>query len=517
MQLDYVYLGYSPHSSPLLSGFKMLALQDEEVEIVMRFWPYNSNNYGCDGFFSYRIPYDVGTSACGGTQPWCAYGNHGANTLTLTLNAQSFRVWPNGAPPVPPPPPPPPLYNIQLGADIDGEAAGDHSGYSVSLSSDGSRVAIGAYWNDGNGAMSGHVRVYEYTAGTGSWTQLGADIDGEAADDYSGISVSLSSDGSRVAIGASANDGNGDKSGHVRVYEYTAGTGSWTQLGADIDGEAADNSSGSSVSLSSDGSRVAIGAPRNDGNGAESGHVRVYEYTSGAGSWTQLGADIDGEAADDRSGVSVSLSSDGSRVAIGAQQNAGNGSGSGHVRVYEYTAGAGSWTQLGADIDGEAAYDGSGTSVSLSSDGSRVAIGASANDGNGSGSGHVRVYEYSAGTGSWTQLGADIDGEAASDQSGISVSLSSDGSRVAIGANQNAGNGSGSGHVRVYEYNAGTGSWTQLGADIDGEAAGDHSGVSVSLSSDGSRVAIGALMPTFIADNGDKSGHVRVYSVGVLA
>ena len=35
------------------------------------------------------------------------------------------------------------------------------------------------------------------------------DIDGEASDDYSGKSVSLSSDGSVVAIGAEANDGNG--------------------------------------------------------------------------------------------------------------------------------------------------------------------------------------------------------------------------------------------------------------------------------------------------------------------
>ena len=33
---------------------------------------------------------------------------------------------------------------IQQGADIDGEAANDHSGNSVSLSSDGTTVAIGA-------------------------------------------------------------------------------------------------------------------------------------------------------------------------------------------------------------------------------------------------------------------------------------------------------------------------------------------------------------------------------------
>ncbi|GIS21538.1 MAG: hypothetical protein CM15mP122_0440 [Bacteroidota bacterium] len=49
------------------------------------------------------------------------------------------------------------------------------------------------------------------------WTKLGQDIDGEAASDISGRGVSLSSDGSRVAIGAIHNDGNGSNSGHVRV------------------------------------------------------------------------------------------------------------------------------------------------------------------------------------------------------------------------------------------------------------------------------------------------------------
>ena len=331
---------------------------------------------------------------------------------------------------------------VQLGGDIDGEAAGDWSGQSVSISSDGSVVAIGALFNDGNGTGAGHVRVYEYSAG--SWTQLGADIDGEAAYDNSGSSVSLSSDGTIVAIGAPDNDGNGSFAGHVRIYEYSAG--SWTQLGADIDGEAAGDLSGSSVSLSSNGTIVAIGAYSNDGNGTGAGHVRVYEYSSG--SWTQLGADIDGEAVYDYSGQSVSLSSDGSVVAIGAVQNDGNGTGAGHVRVYEYSSG--SWTQLGADIDGEAAGDNSGSSVSLSSDGTIAAIGASLNDGNGTSVGHVRVYEYSAGN--WTQLGADIDGEATGDRTGSSVSLSSDGTIAAIGAYSNDGNGSDSsiGHVRVY-------------------------------------------------------------------
>ena len=78
----------------------------------------------------------------------------------------------------------------QLGSDIDGEAANDYSGYSVSMDSDGDRVAIGAYRNDGTGTSAGHVRVYQYS--NSSWSQLGSDIDGEAAGDNFGYSVSVS-------------------------------------------------------------------------------------------------------------------------------------------------------------------------------------------------------------------------------------------------------------------------------------------------------------------------------------
>ena len=403
----------------------------------------------------------------------------------------------------------------QLGDDIDGEAADDRSGQSVSLSSDGTRVAIGAYANDGTSGNTndnrGHVRIYDYNGS--AWVQVGGDIDGEAAGDSFGSSVSLSSDGSRVAIGAIGNDGNGISSGHVRIYDYNGSA--WVQVGGDIDGEAASDSSGQSVNLSSDGSRVAIGAPYNDGNGGSSGHVRIFNYNGSA--WVQVGGDIDGEASGNYSGWNqVSLSSNGSMVAIGAYANDDNGFWSGHVRIFNYNGSA--WVQVGADIDGEATNDQSGYSVSLSSDGSRVAIGATDNDGNGNNSGHVRVYDYN-GT-AWVQVGGDIDGEAAGDESGYSVSLSSDGSRVAIGARLNDGIGNFSatpantnniGHVRVYEYKviSGTGTWTQIGIDIDGEAGGDGLGeYPVSLSSDGKRVAIGA---TTNDGNGSGSGHVRVY------
>ena len=124
---------------------------------------------------------------------------------------------------------------------------------------DGSRIAIGAPLNDGNGTSSGHVRIFEESEGI--WTQIGNDIDGESQEDISGQSVSLSSNGTRVAIGAPINDDNGNFSGHVRIYEEIGGV--WTQIGNDIDGEAMNNVSGLFLSLSSNGTRVAIGAPGN--------------------------------------------------------------------------------------------------------------------------------------------------------------------------------------------------------------------------------------------------------------
>jgi hypothetical protein len=272
---------------------------------------------------------------------------------------------------------------VQRGNDIDGEAAGDQSGYSASLSADGTVVAIGAPLNDGNGADSGQVRIYAWDGS--SWVQRGEDIDGEAAGDQS-FFPSLSSDGTVVAIGAPTNDGNGADSGHVRIYAWDGS--SWVQRGNDIDGEAAGDQSALIIKLSADSSVVAIGALLNDGNGDDSGHVRVYAWDGN--SWVQRGEDIDGEAAGDNSGI-VALTADGGLVAIGAEFNDGNGDASGHVRVYAWDGN--SWVQRGEDIDGEAAGD-LASVVALSSDSGAVAIGGYRNDGNGIDSGHVRIYSF---------------------------------------------------------------------------------------------------------------------------
>ena len=381
---------------------------------------------------------------------------------------------------------------IQIGSDIDGEFAGDQSGYAVAMP-DENTVAIGAVLNDGvNGVFSGHVRVFTWNGST--WVQKGADIDGEAANDNSGRVISMP-DANTVAIGAAANGPGGSLTGHVRIYEWN-GT-AWVQKGLDIDGVAPMDSFGWSVSMPNENT-FAAGGIGNDDNGNNAGHVRVFTWNGSA--WVQKGSDIDGEAPGDQSGYSISMP-DVNTVAIGAHINGGTGSFAGHVRIFEWNGS--SWVQKGADIDGEAPGDQSGFSVSMP-DINTVAIGAHLNDGNGSNSGHVRVYEWNGST--WVQKGMDIDGEAVDDRSGRAVSMPN-ANTVAIGASQNDGNGTSSGHVRIYRWDGSA--WIQSGSDIDGEAAFNQSGFALNMPTD-RVVAIGAYRNN---GNGLDSGHARVYSV----
>ncbi len=326
----------------------------------------------------------------------------------------------------------------QLGQSIEGEGAHDNSGAQVSLSADGTIVAIGSYLNDG-GLIScdiGHVRVFLYDGI--NWIQLGQDLDGTSCDDSAG-SVSLSSDGNIVAVGAAGGNSILD-SGYVQVYQFN-GT-YWVQLGQDIDGEAEDDVSGAAISISDDGNIIAIGAPGNSGSLYKAGHVRVYQFDGT--NWTQLGQDIDGEASGDASGRSVSLSSDGSIVAIGATGNATQGNNTGHVRVYQYNGT--SWIQKGKDIDGEDAGNYFGVAISISDDGSIMAVGEIGYvDGNNYGAGRVRMFKFDGSD--WLQLGAGIVGDGSS---GFSVSVSAEGSIVAIGAPYNSTAIYGGGAVHVY-------------------------------------------------------------------
>ncbi len=410
----------------------------------------------------------------------------------------------------------------QIGNTIfgDNNEIGHHLGSAVSSSSNGSIIAVGSpHTSTVNGINSGIVRVYENIAGV--WTQIGNDILGKADYNFLGNVLSLSLDGTTLAIGVRNNDDNALESGLVQVYQYL--NGDWFQVGSDIKGQLKAGYLGHSVSLSSDGNILAF----------SSFEGKVFIYENIAGIWTQLGNLIEAELGQGRFGNNIKLSSNGSTIAIEYSSYGTNA-----IDVYDNISST--WTKRGNVIPGSYSYgilptvplksmdlssDGNtiavfnrnsivwiyrysenkwsqveeivldnlgeyGASISLSSDGKRVVIGDYGVDANEENSGQVKVYEELNGV--WEQVGNSINGKNIGDLAGYSTSISSDGKFVTIGSPYNFDNGGNSGQVRVYEEINGT--WTQVGADINGDlgVSADLYGTSISMSGNGERIAVGA-------------------------
>jgi hypothetical protein len=204
---------------------------------------------------------------------------------------------------------------VQKGQDLNGEAEYDTSGWSLAMSRDGNLLAIGAPWNDDNGYRSGHVRIHQFIYGNDAWFQLGGDINGKESYDMSGHSVAMSGDGLTLAIGAPRNGGGGLDLEHVRVYKYNQTSLNWVQLGNDIDGGAAGDYSGWSVDMSNDGTTVVIGATKADRSGAyDVGQVRIYRFVTTMEDWAQVGGDIHGDVSDAELGYDVSMSGDSTMI-----------------------------------------------------------------------------------------------------------------------------------------------------------------------------------------------------------
>lgn len=234
-----------------------------------------------------------------------------------------------------------------------------------------------------------------------------------------------------------------------------------------------------------------------------------------AGTWTQLGERIDGEAAGDVMGF-VAMSRDGNVIVLGAYANQEHGWQSGHARVYEWaetSGGYGSygWAQRGPDIDAEMNNGIYGSCVDMNHDGSIITVGAQWNDGAAMLAGHVRVLRWNAATGDHDIMGQDIDsdGDTLAEQLGSSCALSGDGYTVGVGAKtHDAGNeyGDDRGIARVYTWDVPTQLWVQYGETIEGVASSDQAGTSVAISADGKTFAVGA------AYHNNSRGHVRVFS-----
>ncbi|CAB9512772.1 Inherit from bactNOG: outer membrane autotransporter barrel [Seminavis robusta] len=401
---------------------------------------------------------------------------------------------------------------IQIGDSIIGEAVDDNSGHSVAINRVGDSVAVGARVADGpieDTVNAGHVRVFVEDA-NGAWIQKGSDIDGEAEADRSGYEVAMNANGNILGISARFNDNsNGQDSGHVRVFIYDSTiTQDWVQMGQDLDG-AGTSEWLESVALSEDGLRVAIGASRHP-LGSFHGEVQVFDYDFTSELWVQAGQDLGGLNVGDRFGGTIALSDSGGFLAVGgygADCSDDINDNCGHAEVFEYITADDEWVQMGSTLYGGDKSDYFGTDLALSGDGTILAVGAKRHL---SFTGKVQVFRFDSTTSDWVTMGQHIVGEATNDLSGTALSLSTDGTKLAIGAWSNDSPfGTNSGHVRVFEYLSAADRWEQVGADIDGKDSTDGFGWSVAMNGDGSRIVAGA--PDRPGEDDSYKGAVRVF------
>jgi len=337
----------------------------------------------------------------------------------------------------------------QIGPNVDDNAGATFLGHSVSLSKDASTVAVGALFDDENGDQSGSTRVFRYQTDINEWNQIGQTFYGQEEEDQAGVSVAINENGTRLVFSVLQGDGNATNltdSGYVQIYDFNVEENIWIQIGQQIDGEAIGDGAGRAVSISDDGSVVAVGANRHDGNAIDSGHVRVFQYDTNTSLWVQLGESINGgEFFGDRFGTSTSLSSDGMTVASGASHFDGEppiGDKLGGVRIHQYNPLIDTWIQIGQTIQGTSPGDYFGHSVSLSGDGTTVAVGAPGFSDSDTPEdlqrpGYGQVFRYDSVQDQWVAYSQVFDGELNNDYFGQTVALTNDGKTVAFGAPNN--------------------------------------------------------------------------------
>jgi hypothetical protein len=347
---------------------------------------------------------------------------------------------------------------IPLGNSITESSTKYLFGFSISLSAKGDRIAIGSPGANSN-KVNGYVSVFYYDeVDTLGWKQLGNTLKGTSlnSNDLYGVSVSLTASGDRLAVGASLDDTVfGIDTGSACVYDYNISTDTWDVVGERIDGGLEFMQSGTTVTISPNGKLVAIASKYFQ---SSTGQVQIYSYIDDNGhkskKWTRVGESITGLSILDYFGSSVAMSYDGTRVAIGGPYyGTGKLTNAGHVQVFDYDPVLNSWVKVGSnDIIGLKSGDLLGSSVSLSYDGNILALGAVNYDSDIlNNNGLIRIYEYKDSFKSWELIGQDIVGEKDSDQFGYAIFLSSGGGRVAA-ASSNSKSTNNDWTMRIFDF-----------------------------------------------------------------
>ncbi|MFZ5439333.1 MAG: Ig-like domain-containing protein [Myxococcota bacterium] len=360
---------------------------------------------------------------------------------------------------------------------------GDSFGSAIAISGDGRTLAVAARGESSaatgvNGDQSDNSKqnsgaVYIFTWGPNDWIQQAfIKASNTDANDQFGESVALNGDGSVLAVGCSeersATTGiNGDQTDNSAiqsgaVYVFTRAGTSWSQQAyLKASNAEADDFFGTTVALSHDGRTLAVamadedsaasgvGGNQTDNSKRSAGAVYIFQSTGAA--WSQEAyIKASNPDIDDYFGLSISLSADGNTLAVGAEgedsvpgnqlDNSIDGAGA----VYVFARSGGNWAQQAfLKASNAGTNDAFGRKIDLADDGNTLVVTAPSEDSgaagvNGSQSSNSALssgaaYVFVRVGAAWSQqayLKASNTG--AGDYFGMSISISGDGSTIAV-------------------------------------------------------------------------------------
>ena len=292
-----------------------------------------------------------------------------------------------------------------------------------------------------------------------------------------GSGIAISGDGKTLLVGA---PGNGSSGGAVWAFARSA-TG-WSRQGRLVVTTGPRPAClGTSVALSSAGTKALVGDPCFDGN---RGAAWVFGHSGST--WKQLGGRLAGRARQGGAnfGASVALSATGNVALVGGADDNHNAG-----AAWVFRRDGSKWSQQGSKLRGRGEVGGGqlGLSVALSANG-RIALLGGPSDDNSKGAAWVFTQ---SGRG-WKQQGAKLTakGGEANAQFGFSVALSGSGGTALVGS-PSAGEW---GQAMIFK--AANGVWSeQERLALDGKGAygltGGY-GVSVALSAAGNTALVGS-------------------------
>ena len=389
-------------------------------------------------------------------------GNTGITTATID-NISVKQLDPIGIP-----------YEIMTTAS-DAEAS-DYYGSGVALSEDGLVMAVGSYLEDTTASGAGKVYTYKRDTLGDNWSEVTTTQASDAAtNDYYGISVALSEDGLVMVVGAY---GETSATGKVYTYKRTTINDSWTEVTTTTASDATTGDFyGRSVSINEDGLVLSVGAHREETSVSDGGKVYSYTRSDINSAWTEQtilqASDVE---ASDYFGTSCSMSADGLILVVGSGNEDTAGTDTGKVYTYSRQSTASDWSNESMLVASNAGnFDLYGNSVTLSSDGLTLAVGAYTEDTTFGGAGKVYIYKRTDLNSNWVEQStlqpSDIE---ASDGFGFGTSLANNGLTLAVGAFAESTAAADAG--KVYTYHLGTGNlvsngtfdlasgWTEQGA-----------------------------------------------------